>query len=137
MATLPRLQIIDHVAGAPYRVTILLVDDDSSERDLVHRMLTSFGYSVLEAPNAEQALVVADAHKIDLLVTDVVLPGMYGFDLAYCLGDMKVLFVTGPAEDDVVVRTGLRGTGFLRKPFRVDELQQSVRRVLHAGLLAA
>ena len=133
----PRLQIMNHVAGAPYRVTILLVDEDSLERDLVHRMLTSFGYSVLEAPNAEQALVVADAHEIDLLVTDVVLPGMYGFDLAYCLGDMKVLFVTGHAEDDVVVRTGLRGTSFLRTPFRVEELQQSVRRVLHAGLLAA
>ena len=122
-----------HQAVAPYRVTVLLVDDDTLERDLVHRMLASFGYPVLEAPNAEQALAVADANEIDLLVTDVVLPGMYGFDLAYCLGDMKVLFVTGHAEDDVVVRTGLRGTSFLRKPFRVDELQRSVRRVLHAG----
>ena len=64
-------------------------------------------------------MVVADAREIDLLVTDVVLPGMNGFDLAYCLGDMKVLFVTGHAKDDVVVRTCLRGASFLRKPFRV------------------
>ena len=137
VATLPRLQVMSHLAVTPYPVTILLVDDDSLERDLIYRMLTAFGYSVLEVPNAEQALVVADAHEIDLLVTDVVLPGMYGFDLAYCLGDIKVLFVTGHAEDDVVVRTGLQGTSFLSKPFRVDELQRSVRRVLHARPLAA
>ena len=75
---------------------------------------------------------------VDLLVTDVMLPDMNGFDLAYCLGaSMKVLFVTGHAEDDAFVRTGLRGSSFLLKPFGVDELQRSVRRVLDAGPLAA
>ncbi len=66
------------------------------------------------------------------------LPDMNGFDLAYCLGGiMKVLVVTGHAEDHAGVRTGLRGPSFLRTPFRVDELQRRVRRVLHAGPLAA
>ena len=137
VATFPRLQDRSHFAVAPYPVTILLVDDDSLERDLMHRMLTSFGYSVLEARTSEQAMVVADAREINLLVTDVVLPVMNGFDLAYCLSAMKVLFVTGHAEDDVVVRTGLKATSFLSKPFRVDELQRSVRRVLRVGPLAA
>ena len=63
---------------------------------------------------------------------------MNGFDLAYCLGGiMKVLLVTGHAEDHAGVRTGLGGTNFLFKPFRADELQQSVRRVLDARPLVA
>ena len=62
------------------------------------------------------------------------LPDMDGFDLAYCLrGCMKVLFVTGHAEDVALRRTGLRRTNVLHKPFRADELQRSVRRVLDAG----
>ena len=83
---------------------------------------------------------VAERHvsEIDLLVTDVMLPDMNGFDLAYCLGGiMKVLVVTGHAEDDAGVRMGLRGTNFLRTPFSFDELQRSIRRILHAGPLAA
>ena len=85
-------------------------------------------------------MVVAERHisEIDLLVADVTLPDMNGFDLAYCLGGiMQVLLVTGQAEDHAGVRTGLWGTSFLRKPFRADELQQSVRRVLDARPLAA
>ena len=55
-----------------------------------------------------------------------------------CLGGiMKVLFVTGQAKDDAAVRTGLRATSFLLKPFRADELQRSVRRVLDARPLVA
>ena len=50
---------------------------------------------------------------------------------------MKVLFVTGHAKDDALVGTRLRGTSFLLKPFRVDQLQRSVRRALDAGPLAA
>ena len=127
-------------ALAPHRVTILLVDDESWIRDLIRRMLTYVGYSVLEASDAQHAMIAAERHasEIDLLVTDVVLPDMDGFDLAYCLGgSMKVLFVTGHAEEDALVRTKLRGTSFLLKPFRVDELQQSVHRALDAGPLAA
>ena len=120
--------------------TILVVDDEPSIRHLIGRTLEDQGYQVLEAPTAQHAMVVAEQHisEIDLLVTDVMLPDMNGFDLAYCLGGiMKVLVVTGHAEDHAGVRTGLRGPSFLRTPFRVDELQRRVRRVLHAGPLAA
>ena len=120
--------------------TILLVKDELPIRRRIRRALERQGYQVLEAPNAEHAMVVAERHisEIDLLVTDVRLPDMNGFDLAYCLGAiMKVLFVTGHAEDKEAVRTGLRGTSFLCKPFRADELQRSVRRLLDAGPLAA
>ena len=120
--------------------TILLVEDELPIRRRIRRALEGQGYQVLEAPNAQHAMEVAERHvsEIDLLVTDVMLPDMNGFDLAYCLGGiMKVLVVTGHAEDDAGVRTGLRGTNFLRTPFSFDELQRSIRRILHAGPLAA
>ena len=120
--------------------TILVVDDEPSIRHLIGRTLEDQGYQVLEAPTAQHAMVVAERHisEIDLLVTDVMLPDISGFDLAYCLGGiMKVLVVTGHADDDPGVRTGLRGTRFLLKPFRADELLRSVRRVLDPRPLAA
>ena len=95
---------------------------------------------MIEAPNAEHAMVVAERHvsEIDLLVTDVTLPDINGCDLAYCLGAiMKVLFVTGHAEDHAGVRTGVRGPRVLRKPFSADELLRSIRLVLDAGPLPA
>ena len=124
------------MTATPPVETILLVEDEPLLRRLILRALEGQGYQMLEAPNAEHAMVAAERHisEIDLLVTDAMLPDMNGFDLAYCLGGvMKVLVVTGHAEDHTGVRTGLRGTSFLRKPFRVDELLRSVRRVLHAA----
>ncbi len=128
------------ITATPQVETILLVEGEPPIRRLIRRALEGQGYQVLEVPNGQQAMVVAERHtsEIDLLVTDVTLPDMNGFDLAYCLGGiMKVLVVTGHAEDDPGVRTGLRGTRFPLKPFRADELQQSVRRVLHTRPLAA
>ena len=140
VATLLRHRVMSYPTEARHTATILVVDDESWVRHLIQRMLTCCGYSVLEAPNAEHAMVVAERHacEIHLLVTDVMLPDMNGFDLAYCLGGiMKVLFVTGHANHDDGVRAGLRGTSFLCKPFRADQLQRSVRRVLDVGPLAA
>ena len=120
--------------------TILLVEDEPPLRRRIRLALEGQGYRVIEALNAEHALVAAERHisDIDLLVTDVLLPDMNGFDLAYCLGGvMQVLVVTGHVEDHAGVRTGLWGTSFLRTPFRVDELLRSVRRVLHPRPLAA
>ncbi len=125
------------MTATPPVETILVVDDEPSIRHLIGRTLEDQGYQVLEAPTAQHAMVVAERHisEIDLLVTDVMLPDISGFDLAYCLGGiMKVLVVTG---HDPGVRTGLRGTRFLRTPFRADELLRSVRRVLDPRPLAA
>ncbi len=128
------------MTATPPVETILVVDDEPSIRHLIGRTLEDQGYQVIEAPTAQHAMVVAERHvsEIDLLVTDVMLPDINGFDLAYCLGGiMKVLLVTGHADDDPGVRTGLRGTRFLLKPFRADELLRSVRRVLDPRPLAA
>ncbi len=126
------------MAAPPPVETILLVENKPSIRRLIRRALQ--GYQVIEAPNAQRAMVAAERHisEIDLLVTDVMLPDLDGCDLAYCLGGiMKVLFVTPHAEDHAGVRTGLQGPSFLLKPFRADELLWSIRLVLDAGPLPA
>ena len=126
------------MTAAPPVETILLVEEKLPIRRRIRRALQ--GYHVIEAPNAEHAMVAAERYisEIDLLVTDVMLPDLDGCDLAYCLGGiMKVLFVTGHPEDHAGLRTGLRGPSFLLKPFRADELLRSIRLVLDAGPLPA
>jgi DNA-binding response OmpR family regulator len=116
--------------ATPPTETILVVEDEPPIRRLIRRVLEGQGYQVLDVPNAQQAMVVAERHAsdIDLLVTDVTLPDVDGFDLAYCLGGvMRALFVSRHAEDD---------SGAL-DPFSADELRRSVRRVLDAAPLAA
>jgi DNA-binding NtrC family response regulator len=122
--------------GASYEGTVLLVDDEPWVRMLIRRMLTYLGFDLLEAATAEQAMDLAGRHAadIDLLLTDVVLPDRSGFELSHLLlrrqPELKVLYVTGHATESAAVRDGLRGAHFLNKPFRSDELEASLRRVL-------
>jgi len=100
---------------------------------LIRRMLTYLGYSLIEVSTAEQAIELACSHEaeIDLLLTDVVLIDQSGFALAQRLRSrqpgLKVLFMTGHAEESAAVREGLAGEFFLNKPFRADELQACLR----------
>ena len=116
--------------------TVLLVDDEPWVRLLIRRMLTYLGYSLLEASTAEQAMELATSHadEIDLLLTDIVLPNRSGFELAHRLlrqqPTLRVLYITGHAEESEAVREGLRGAHFLSKPFRSDELEASLRSAL-------
>ena len=89
--------------------------------------------TLIEASTAEQAIELACSHEaeIDLLLTDVVLTDQSGFVLAQRLRSrqpgLKVLFMTGHAEESAAVREGLAGEFFLNKPFRADELQAGLR----------
>jgi two-component system, cell cycle sensor histidine kinase and response regulator CckA len=117
--------------------TILLVEDEASVRAYARRVLQLGGYTVLEAGNGLEALqkVTAHAGQIDLLLTDVVMPGFSGRELAERLAKiypaMKVLFVSG-YTNDAVVRHGIQQAEmqFLEKPFDLDALKQKVREVL-------
>ena len=117
--------------------TILVVEDEPVVRRLTVRALTERGYRVLEAEDGESALVVAREHQgdIQLLVTDVVMPGMNGKELADRLAadrpDLRVLYISGYAEH-AVVRQGVlvEGIAFLSKPFDLSELARTVRDVL-------
>ena len=117
--------------------TVLLVEDEEVVRDLAREILTMNGYRVVTANQGLDALRAYGAHKgrIDLLLTDVVMPVMGGRELAKRLTarqqDLKVLFVSGYA-DEVAFHDGLLETraAFLAKPFTPDELTKKIRDVL-------
>jgi PAS domain S-box-containing protein len=121
--------------------TILLVEDEEAVRAYAARILSEQGYIVLEAPGGAAALALVAAHPgpIDLLVTDVVMPGLQGHQLAERLSDirpgLRVLYVSGFTESSVVDQ-GVVGEGiaFLPKPYTVDALGRAVRLVLDMGV---
>ena len=115
--------------------TILLVDDEDSVRAIVVKILRRANYTVLEAENGEAALRIADAHpeKIDLLVSDMYMPGLRGPEVAQALAPkrpgLRVLFMSGYADQDS--RSGVPvGANFLNKPFSGKELAAAVDAVL-------
>jgi two-component system, cell cycle sensor histidine kinase and response regulator CckA len=120
--------------------TILLVEDEDAVRSLASRVLQRAGYAVLTAASGEEALDVATAYvgEIDLLLTDVVMPGMSGRELAQQLGplrpSMRLLYTSGYTED-ATIRHGVSGlaTAFLEKPFAPDTLTRKVREVLEVA----
>jgi PAS domain S-box-containing protein len=119
--------------------TILLVEDEDAVRAVARESLRRQGYAVLEAPDAESALKVSGgfAGRIELLLTDVVMPGLSGRVLADRLAtqrpDTKVLFMSG-YTDDAIVRHGVLepGLNYLQKPFTPDVLAHKVRAILDA-----
>jgi PAS domain S-box-containing protein len=119
--------------------TVLLVEDDASVRLSVRRILTRAGYTVLEAPHGRDALAVAASHpgRVDLVVTDVVMPEMNGRDLVERFAARRpgvpALFMSGYTDDEMVRRgLGAPGTAFLEKPFSAATLLRTVRGVLDA-----
>jgi PAS domain S-box-containing protein len=119
--------------------TLLVVDDAPAVRMAVRGVLERHGYTILEAPTGEAALQLAAKHRgaLDLLITDVVMPGMSGRDVARSLSTerpgLKVLYMSG-YTDDTIVRHGMLepGVRFVQKPFAPDALAQLVRQVLDA-----
>jgi PAS domain S-box-containing protein len=122
--------------------TILLVEDEDIVRSLTRQILEMCGYTVLEAHNGAEALATCETHagKIDLLITDVVMPKIGGRELAETFAlthpQMRVLFISG-YTDDAIVRHGVieAGTNFLQKPYTPATLAYKVREVLEAPSL--
>jgi two-component system, cell cycle sensor histidine kinase and response regulator CckA len=117
--------------------TVLVVEDEDGVRELLWKILTQHGHTVLEARHGRDALTVAGGytHPIQLLVTDVVMPEMGAGELADQLlaqrPDMKVLFISGYTNDEVV-RRGIKQkeAAFIRKPFAAEDLMRKIREVL-------
>jgi PAS domain S-box-containing protein len=120
---------------------ILLVEDQDEVRRIAREALTRHGYVVLEASSGNQALALMEQHagSIQLVLTDVVMPGMDGRELGKRIGlhhqDVRILYMSGYADavvgDDGVLVPGL---AFLRKPFTPKRLLQKVREVLDASI---
>jgi signal transduction histidine kinase len=119
--------------------TILLVEDEDLVRSLVREMLESGGYTVLEASDPSEAVrICGQAGRIDMMMTDVVLPGLSGPDLAARLAPLRpklpVLYMSGYTEDAVLQRGLLSSdTWFLQKPFTTADLAGKAREVLDAA----
>jgi signal transduction histidine kinase len=128
-------------ANAPGHETLLLVEDEALVRGLVRDFLDSAGYTVIEAGDAEEAFRLFEsrgAPAIDMLVTDVVLPGLNGLRLAERLRaivpGLKTLFVSGyPGTTAIRQDSFDPGTAFLAKPFSRQVLTDKVREILDAG----
>jgi len=116
--------------GAP-GVTILIVDDEPATAKISRILLESWGYRVLVAHTAEEALALFDRHQeeIQLLLADVVMPGVSGPQLALKLRirkpDLRILFMSGGPEEDFVGHPG-----FLAKPFNPAGLARKIREEL-------
>ena len=129
--------VLDHPpAGAQEGETILIVEDDPAVRALVSQVLGELGYAYLEAADAVGAVPILESgQRIDLMISDVGLPGMNGRQLAdigrQMRPELKVLFITGYAEN-AGVRAGFLETGMqmITKPFAFDQLTAKVREMI-------
>jgi len=116
--------------------TILLVDDEDVVRRLLRGVLRREGFQVLEANGANEARALSDSHPgpIELLITDLVMPGVGGRELAEGLvkrrPEMRVIYVSGFVDEGFVRQGALAGSVFLQKPFAPSTLTRQVRELL-------
>jgi two-component system cell cycle sensor histidine kinase/response regulator CckA len=128
---------------SPYEVilkgteTVLLVDDEDKILDVGRGMLSALGYNVLAAGSGKQAIALYEANrnKIDIVILDMVMPGMGGGETYDSLKkinpDVKVLLCSGYSEGGHAAEILLRGcTGFIQKPFNVNGLSQKIREII-------
>jgi signal transduction histidine kinase/CheY-like chemotaxis protein len=117
--------------------TILVVEDDDAVRRMTKELLSIKGYQVAEARSAKEAIEFMERHgdTIDLVLTDLTMPGMkgqeLGEELAKLHADVRLLYMSAYTEDALQTSGTLTaGTAFIEKPFSIDELAQKVREVL-------
>ena len=120
---------------------VLVVDDEPEIRKLVAAMVTQFGYTVLTADSGEHALTLYKNHApLELLITDVVAPGMSGPMLAEKLAalqpDLKVLYISGYDNTNVVQKYVVeKGHALLAKPFSVKDLRTKIGELLNSKVV--
>ena len=115
--------------------TVLLVEDEPMVRSVAERALTRHGYTVITADNGEDALeILAKNEPIDLLISDVVMPGMDGPTMVrearQSRPELKILFMSGYAEEQLRKSIDIENVNFLPKPFSVVELAEAARRTV-------
>jgi CheY-like chemotaxis protein len=115
------------------RFTILVVEDEFTVRDFVLRLLSDKGFTVLSAGDAYEAIRIIAERHVDLLFTDIVMPGADGFDLAaqakLIRRNLRVLYSTGYAEK-AKSRSTARYGKLLEKPIRADALVAAIEKAL-------
>lgn len=119
---------------------VLLVEDDDQVRGFIRTLLTNNGYEIMEARTGAEGLEIAEnsGAKIDLLLSDMLLPELSGFDLAQRVlelrPDTRIMLMTGYVEGEIVQRsTSELGASFLDKPFKPAQLLTRVQEAISAG----
>jgi signal transduction histidine kinase/ActR/RegA family two-component response regulator len=133
----PKKAPVKAPAARRRQLCVLLAEDDPDVRQLVHAILVTYGYEVLTAHTGEEAIRIASERtaEVDLLLTDVIMPGLDGADTARQLQKrwpaMKVLYMSGYAGELIAERGMLpEGTAFLQKPFTIRDLMAEIERAL-------
>jgi CheY-like chemotaxis protein len=116
---------------------VLVVEDEEVIRGLVEQVLRGEGYEVLLAADGEEALELAGCNRVDVLLTDLTMPGIGGHDLADRLRagapELKVMFMSGFAEGNDFTKSALPpATAFLEKPFTFSMLSERLRELVAA-----
>ena len=116
--------------------TILVVEDEDAVRSLIGQILELEGYAVVQAASGREALELCGrGGRIDLVISDVVMPDMRGPELgeriARLLPDTRLLYMSGYPGQSIAYRGELpEGTAFLQKPFSQESLAQKIRELL-------
>jgi len=119
--------------------TVLLAEDDAPSRQIYYTILDAEGYHVIEVPDGKSALDVLNSEPVDLLVTDVMMPGMTGIELLErareIRPDLRAIVMTGHKTSEAVIGAlRNRACEFLEKPFHNEELVEAVRLVMSKDL---
>ncbi|MDP3283338.1 MAG: diguanylate cyclase [Desulfobacterales bacterium] len=120
--------------------SILIVDDDPGIRSSMCDFIDFAGYKSLKAESAFEAIEILKTNHIDVVVTDIMMPGMNGLELTDVIKkeyDSEVIVVTGYSGDfSYVDAIGKGASDFIFKPFRLEELLLRLKRVLRERQLA-
>jgi CheY-like chemotaxis protein len=115
-------------------VNILLVDDEAMIRKMMKTMLQKRGHDVFDAADGVHALALSDQHRIDVLITDIVMQELGGFSLAKALAirqpNLPVLFISGYPIDSEAQRAEHQNGAFLKKPFGAQDLVTALSNLL-------
>ena len=114
---------------------ILLVDDHKNIRTLLTELLSTMGYRVLEAKDGEEAMKLVEIGPIDLVMTDLKMPGMDGIELTRAIRgikpDLPIIVYSGYRFIDTVSEALKAGANeYLAKPFLQTKIKQTVERLL-------
>jgi len=119
---------------------ILVIDDETADRELIRAALSREGYEIIEADSGEEGLDLFDQHQPDLVLLDIILPGMDGLEVCRRLrskGDVPIIIVSVRDEEvDKVVGLELGADDYITKPFGVRELVARVRAMLRRTVLS-
>ena len=116
-------------------MTVLVIDDDAHIRSSIGKFLIARGHTVIEAANGEKAVEVVESQAVDIVITDVKMPKMDGFEVLRRVRsiapEIEVIVITGVKESENAFRALREGAfDFFSKPFKVEDLNAAIQRTV-------